>query len=74
MVATVPRVTAFLVDHAAGFEERFVWEWPFVTDPDAVTVVATEPIEVRVSIEGADGARLTVTVDERAQVVNVDRD
>jgi hypothetical protein len=74
VVATDPRVVAFLVTHAAGFEERFLWEWPFVTDPDAVTVTATEPMEVRVSVTGDDGQRLAVTVDERARVVSVDRD
>ena len=71
VVATDPRVVAFLVNHADDCD-RFVWEWPFTTAPDAVTVAPTDPLRVRVDVEADDDAQLRVVVDDSGTITTVD--
>ena len=75
VVATDPRVAAFLQEHSAAdsdVDDRYLWEWPFTTASDAVTVLSTDPLAVRVDIEADDGARLSATVDDSGTVTDVD--
>lgn len=73
VVATDPRVTAFLVEHTDDSSERYLWEWPFVAEADAVTVRSTDPFAVTVRVAGGDSEALVVSVDESAQVTSVER-
>lgn len=74
VVATDPRVRAFLVQHTTDDGDgRVRWEWPFTTASDAVTVRSTEPLVLAVDVVAEDDARLAVTVDETGTVTDVER-
>jgi predicted nucleic acid-binding Zn-ribbon protein len=74
VVATDPRVRAFLVHHTTDDGDgRFRWEWPFTTASDAVTVQSTDPLVLAVDVVAEDGARLVARVDETGTVTDVER-
>ncbi|WP_372910543.1 winged helix-turn-helix domain-containing protein [Salinigranum sp.] len=74
VVATDPRVGAFLVQHTTDdADDRFCWEWPFTTASDAVTLQSTDPLVLTVDVVAEDDARLAVTVDETGTVAGVER-
>ena len=74
VVATDSRVGAFVTDHAPSLRDRYIWEWPFATSQELVTVTSTDPLRVEVEIEGDDGRNAVVAVDEQGSITSVERD
>ncbi|WP_251329852.1 DUF7351 domain-containing protein [Haloplanus pelagicus] len=62
-----PRVVGELAMRGVDTTDRFLWELPFVTDPDRLTVRSRDPWEVLVEATTPSGT-LAVTLDDDAAV------
>jgi hypothetical protein len=69
-----PTVVGQLATRGVDVTDRFLWELPFVTDAECLTVRTREPWEVRVEAPDPDGA-LAVTLGPDATVdsITIDR-
>jgi len=63
VLLTRPSITGRLSEAGVDVRERSLWELDFVVDPDAVSVSATAPLEVEVTVTEATDP-LVVDVDE----------
>ena len=66
-----PAVQGFCYEHGVDLRERRLWELPFVVDPGALSVRATDPWDVAVTVAPGDAERVAV-VDASGTVTSFD--
>lgn len=66
-----PDVTAFCRRHGLTLRNDRVWEFPFVRDDTGVTIVDEDPPRLDVDVS-LGGETLSVSIDERGHVVEID--